>query len=105
MAKSSKYNTEHWMNAQWRPAIAILYIVICTFDFIIFPIYWISSQSHAAGAILTQWVPLTLQNGGMFHMAFGAILGITAYGRTQEKLNGVLTAAAAPLSTTPDPEL
>jgi hypothetical protein len=31
---------------------------------------------------------LTLQGAGLFHIAMGAVLGIAAHGRTQEKLNG-----------------
>jgi hypothetical protein len=37
---------------------------------------------------ITQWQPLTLQGAGLFHLAMGAVLGIAAYGRTQEKLGG-----------------
>jgi hypothetical protein len=32
------------------------------------------------------WVPLTLQGNGMFHVAFGAILGVAAFTRGQEKV-------------------
>jgi hypothetical protein len=32
------------------------------------------------------WQSLSLSNGGLIHMAFGAILGVAAYGRTQEKV-------------------
>ena len=39
-----------------------------------------------------QWVPITLQGGGLFHVAMGAVLGVSAYGRTQEKLNGATNA-------------
>ena len=35
-----------------------------------------------------QWQPITLQGAGLFHIAMGAVLGIAAYGRTQEKLGG-----------------
>jgi hypothetical protein len=35
-----------------------------------------------------QWVPITLQGGGLFHVAMGAVLGVSAYGRTQEKVAG-----------------
>jgi hypothetical protein len=40
------------------------------------------------GTGLTQWNPLTLQGAGLFHIAMGAVLGIAAFGRTQEKLGG-----------------
>jgi hypothetical protein len=32
------------------------------------------------------WVPLTLQGGGMYHIAMGAILGISAFTRGKEKV-------------------
>jgi hypothetical protein len=34
------------------------------------------------------WQSLTLSNGGLIHLAFGAILGITSYTRGQEKIAG-----------------
>ena len=34
--------------------------------------------------------------GGLFHVAMGGVLGVTAYGRTQEKLGGVANPAPAP---------
>ena len=33
-------------------------------------------------------MPLTLQGAGLFHIAMGAVLGIAAFGRTQEKIAG-----------------
>jgi hypothetical protein len=45
---------------------------------------------------ITQWQPLTLQGAGLFHIAMGAVLGISAFGRTQEKLAGT---AANPTTT------
>jgi len=39
-------------------------------------------------ANMVQWQPLTLQGAGLFHIAMGAVLGIAAFGRTQEKLGG-----------------
>jgi K+ transporter len=32
------------------------------------------------------WQSLTLQNGGFFHIAMGAVLGVAAWTRGQEKL-------------------
>lgn len=77
------------LNSKWRPLMAYLYMIICAFDFIIAPILWSLLQAHFSGTIETPWNPLTLQGAGLFHMAMGAIVGISAYGRTQEKLNGV----------------
>lgn len=79
---------EHWLNEKWRPAMGWMYMAICIFDFMIAPILWSVLQSRDHGQITSQWQPLTLQGAGLFHLAMGAILGITAYGRTQEKLNG-----------------
>ena len=65
-----------------------MYMVVCSFDFVIAPILWSLLQSISHGSVNTQWQPLTLQGAGLFHIAMGAVLGIAAYGRTQEKLGG-----------------
>ena len=80
--------SEHWMNSKWRPAMGWMYMVVCGFDFVIAPILWSLLQSYSQGSVQTQWQPLTLQGAGLFHIAMGAVLGIAAYGRTQEKLGG-----------------
>jgi len=36
-----------------------------------------------------QWTPITLQGGGLFHISMLTIVGVTAYGRTKEKLKGI----------------
>jgi len=82
---SAKKN-EDWMNSKWRPAMGWMYMLVCTSDFVIFPILWSLVQVIGGGRVETQWSPITLQGAGLFHMAMGAILGIAAYGRTQEKL-------------------
>ena len=76
---------EHWMKAYWRPAMGWLYMLICFMDFVAFPaismfIPIITKLPYVA------WASLSLSNGGLIHMAFGAILGVAAYGRTQEKV-------------------
>jgi hypothetical protein len=78
----------HWINRRWRPLAAIVYLITCIFDFIVAPISWSILQSIADGQVTSQWGPLTLQGGALFHISFGAILGITAYGRTKEKISG-----------------
>ena len=40
-----------------------------------------------------------IQGAGLFHIAMGAVLGIAAFGRTQEKLGGANNGGAAPAST------
>jgi hypothetical protein len=34
----------------------------------------------------TAWQSLTLSNGGLIHLSFGAILGVSAFSRGQEKI-------------------
>jgi len=89
-----------WMNSKWRSSMAWLYMAVCAFDFIVFPILWSIIQAYAHGSVQTQWQPLTLQGAGLFHIAMGTVIGISAYGRTQEKINGVFT-ADVPLSYGP----
>jgi Holin of 3TMs, for gene-transfer release len=84
----SEQENEHWMNSKWRPMMGWMYMVVCSFDFVIAPILWSLLQSLSHGSVNTQWQPLTLQGAGLFHIAMGAVLGIAAYGRTQEKLGG-----------------
>ena len=90
---------EDWMNRKWRPAMGWMYMGICTLDMGVFPILWsvLQTVTHAP---LTQWQPLTLQGAGLFHVAMGAVLGIAAFGRTQEKLAG---AAQNPSPAAPPP--
>jgi hypothetical protein len=77
-----------WFDNKWRPASAWLYLLICLFDFIIAPVLWSIMQVLINSTITTQWQPLTLMGGGLLHVSFGAIMGITSFGRTQEKLAG-----------------
>ena len=78
---------EDWMARRWRPMMGWMYMVVCTFDFMVAPILWSVLQTVLHQTI-TQWNPLTLQGAGLFHVAMGAVLGVAAYGRTQEKLGG-----------------
>lgn len=84
----SEKKKEDWMNAKWRPMMGWTYMLTCIADFVVFPILWSVLQSISKGQVNIQWQPITLQGAGLFHIAMGAILGIAAYGRTQEKLNG-----------------
>jgi hypothetical protein len=99
MSDSAK-KKEDWMNSKWRPMMGWMYMVVCIADFVIFPILWSLIQVHGDGKVESQWMPITLQGAGLFHIAMGAILGIAAYGRTQEKINGAHTGAiSAPVPT------
>jgi hypothetical protein len=79
---------EDWMNAKWRPMMGWTYMATCIFDFILGPILFNILQYYNPGQAVGMWTPLTLQGGGLYHIAMGAIIGVSAYGRTQEKLNG-----------------
>lgn len=89
---------ENWINRTWRPAAAIVYLIICLFDFIIAPAFMGFKSTNIAqmAASLkgldptvaialvqnrTPWIPLTMQGSGLFHVAFGAILGVAAWTR------------------------
>jgi hypothetical protein len=65
-----------------------LYLFVCFFDFVLAPILWSLVQALYKGGVNVQWQPLTLQGAGLFHISMGAVLGLAAYGRTQEKLQG-----------------
>ena len=84
---ASEQKKEDWMNSKWRPMMGWMYMLVCTMDMVIFPILWSLLQTMTHSPI-TQWNPLTLQGAGLFHIAMGAVLGIAAFGRTQEKLGG-----------------
>lgn len=93
-----------WMRENWRPLAAFIYLAINIFDFLIAPIFMgltnettaqfvagITGLDPSVQAILANkpnggWTPLTLQGSGMFHISFGAILGVSAWSRGTEKV-------------------
>lgn len=93
-----KKKDEDWMQKKWRPAMGWMYMIVCMMDMVIFPVAWSLLQTITHTPI-TQWNPLTLQGAGLFHLAMGAVLGIAAFGRTQEKIAG--TATNAPVTIPP----
>lgn len=80
-------NTD-WINKKWRPVMGWIYMLTCTMDFVVFPVLWSLLQAMSKGSVTMQWQPLTLQGAGLYHIAMGAVLGIAAYGRTKEKIEG-----------------
>lgn len=93
-----------WMQKYWRPCAAFMYITCCLTDFAVFPIMFTVVQfweEQASNDAFRQWVPITLQGGGLFHVSMCAVLGVSAYGRTQEKLAGQATTPAG----LPSPDL
>ena len=87
---------EDWMNAKWRPMMGWIYMITCVTDFILFPILRAMLQA-ALKQPVTAWQPITLQGAGLFHLSMGAIIGIAAFGRTQEKLAGANNGGMQPM--------
>lgn len=83
-----KNDNTDWINKKWRPVMGWVYMMTCTADFVVFPILWSLLQALSKGNVTSQWMPLTLQGAGLYHIAMGAVLGIAAYGRTKEKVAG-----------------
>ena len=92
----------------WKSVMAFIYALVCVFDFIIVP-SWIGlsrvdvyenllNQTQTAeileldpavqikiiDSITYQHTPFTLQGGGMFHIAFGALLTGSALTRRKK---------------------
>ena len=64
--------------------MGFLYAWICLFDFFLAPVAWPILMVWT-GQPASQWHPITLQGGGIVHVAFGAIVGVTSYSRGKEK--------------------
>jgi hypothetical protein len=108
--KQEEKAPEDWMTKKWRPMMAMMYMICCICDFALFPIMFTIVQFwevQAANDAFRQWVPITLQGGGLFHVAMGGVLGVSAYGRTQEKVAGATTVSTGvttpTLTPTPTP--
>ena len=88
---------------RWRWSALILYLVICFYDFMFVPIWFGLNRPELAQFIdilntvedpliqlelmkkLTgQHNPFTLMGGGLFHLAFGALLTGSAFGLNKE---------------------
>jgi hypothetical protein len=83
--KTAARYREDWLDRKWRPAMGWMYLIVCIVDFIIFPVLW-SLLMTRYGSAVTAWEPLTLKGGGLFHVAMGAVLGVAAWSRGQEKI-------------------
>lgn len=89
------------LTEKWRPFMGWTYMATCLFDFIVGPVVYNVLQFLNPGQHIDMWQAVTLQGGGLYHLSMGAILGISAYGRTQEKINGVSTPPATPAPAVP----
>lgn len=99
----SNIGQEKWLQTHWRPLAAMVYLLICIFDFVIAPVIAgindlpptviaeaVKGVDPQVGVVLAtarpQWQPLTMQGSGLFHISFGAILGVAAWSRNIEKV-------------------
>ena len=64
----------------WRPAMAWLYFIIVALDFVVFPIISFNLGNN-------EYKPITLNGGGLFHVAMGAIVATASLGRSWEKMS------------------
>ena len=71
---------------RWRPAIAWSYLVVCLYDFMVGPLVYNVLQYLDNDTTISMWQSITLQGGGLYHLSMGAIVGVSAFGRTKEKL-------------------
>ena len=73
---------------KWTYLMGLTYMIVNIADFVVFPIgftvvqFW---ETQASNDAFRQWVPLTLTNGGFIHIAFAAILGISAFNKEEKK--------------------
>ncbi len=68
--------------------MGLTYMIVNLADFVVFPIMFTIVQFwevQASNDAFRQWVPLTLTNGGFIHIAFAAILGISAFNKEEKK--------------------
>lgn len=68
--------------------MAYMYFVVCIADFLLFPIGWAILHAMIAKTAV-QWIPITLQGAGLFHLSMGAILGVAAWTKSQERVQGI----------------
>lgn len=77
---------EHWWTSSWRPAMGWQYVFVCLFDFVLAPTFMGFYAAYTKTPIII-WHPITLEGGSMYHLAMGAVVGVTAFGRTKEKIS------------------
>ena len=73
---------------KWTYLMGLTYMIVNIADFVAFPIMFTIVQfweTQASNDAFRQWVPLTLTNGGFIHIAFAAILGISAFNKEEKK--------------------
>jgi len=105
---------EHGFKRFWRPIAAYVYLSICIFDFMAMPLYVSIANRQVDFQVFEEirkfedvavqtaiidkldvgkdaWIPLTIKGGGLFHLSFGAIIGVAAFTRGKEKVAAINT--------------
>lgn len=106
--KKQKQNYMKWFYKEWRPTMAIIYMVLCILDYGVRPVvnYYESKVNETNNIPIEELQDLDPQVqrelinnwddnainiepilNEVVHVAFGAIIGVSAYGRSQEILN------------------
>jgi hypothetical protein len=94
---------EHWTDKKWRPYMAWMYMIVCLLDFAVFPVLWSILQAYYRGEVTNQWDPLTLKGAGLFHIAMGAVIGVTSWSRGREKIQGMQNELSSSVASTDKP--
>jgi len=68
-----------FMEKLWKPMTGIVYMAINVYDFILGPMIYHILEYYNSGQSIDAYQSVTLQGGGIMHLSFGAILGISAY--------------------------
>jgi hypothetical protein len=89
---------EPWFINRWRPAMAWQYLTVCLFDFMLAPIM-LTIWSAYTGQPYQSWDPLTIRGAGLYHIAMGAVVGVTVWSRGQEKLQWLNSSDTKPDNT------
>jgi len=103
-SRLTRHSDSNWLANHWRPIAALVYLFICLFDFVMAPA-WVGMHTETISELVmaikdlpvqtqiilaaprsNEWNPLTLIGGGLFHVAFGAILGASAWSHGREKV-------------------
>ena len=73
--------------------MGVVYGIICFMDYVGFPtismIVPVVMKYFNIPWTYIPWVPLTAGNGGMIHMSFAAIVGVSAWSHGQENIKNI----------------
>ena len=99
--RSAKYKSvDDYLKDLWRPLMAWVYAIVVLFDFMIAPIM-LGVYCAVFRQPYIEWHSLTIQGGGMFHIAMGAVIGVSSYSHSQEKINSAPDPSAMPVMSWP----